>query len=104
MTKERPAAMPMRWRFEHEDDSDARTVVSLGGAKGWEELRGPQCEYAVADAIENWCDAEPGAWDDGDMLHVIVLSPPNVAGRYHVSVQISCSAVAYHKYEAETGS
>jgi hypothetical protein len=38
--------MPMRWRFEHEDDSDARTVLSINGAKGWADLRGPQCEYA----------------------------------------------------------
>jgi hypothetical protein len=94
--------MPMRWRFEHEDDGDARTVLSVNGAKGWADLSGPQCEYAVADAIESWCDDEPGAWSSGDMLKVVVLAPPNVAGVYHVSVQIRCSAVAYHQHPAET--
>ena len=88
----------MRWRFEREDDSDARTVLSLNGAKGWDELRGPQREYAVADAVENWCDDEPGGWSNGDMLKVVVLSPPNMAGLYHVSVQTTCSAVAYNQH------
>ena len=95
--------MTMRWRFEHEDDSDARTVMHLNGAKGWTELRGPQLEYAVADCVESWCDAESGSWSDGDLLKVVVLSPKNLAGLYHVSVQRTCSAVAYHQHDAETG-
>lgn len=95
--------MPMRWHFEHEDERDARTVLSVNGAKGWTELVGPQREYAIADAIESWCDDEPGAWNDSDMLKVVVLSPPNMAGLYHVSVQRTCSAVAYWQRDAETG-
>lgn len=92
--------MPMTWRFGFEDDSDARTVMSLNGGKAWTELKGSQCEYAVSDAVESWAEDEPGGWDDGDLMTVVVLSPPNLAGTYHVSLARSCSAVAYRK-EAE---
>ena len=91
--------MPMTWRFEHEDDSDARTVISLNGAKAWDELRGRQCEYAVADAIEGWAEEEQGGWSDGDLVKVVVLRPKNMAGTYQVSLAVSCSAVAYRATE-----
>jgi hypothetical protein len=88
----------LRWRFEHEDESDERTLMSLNR---FEDLTGIQCEHAVSSAIEDWCDDEPGAWNDADLLKVVVLHPPNMAGLYHVSVARLCTATAYRKEHAE---
>lgn len=93
--------MAMVWRFEDEDDSDARIVLSINGGKTWDELRGHQLEYAVADAVATWAEDEPGAWDDGDLKAVVVLSPKNMAGLYHVSLARTCSAVAYIQHPVD---
>ena len=82
------------WRFEHEDDEDNRFVIHP--TRDMERLKA-QRNYTVTDLIEGWADNEPGAWEDADLLKIVVLHPPELAGLYHASMAKVARAFVYDK-------
>ena len=82
------------WRFAHEDEQDNRYVIRA--THDIERL----CAHRTATVgalVEGWADNEMGAWDDADLLKVIVLHPPKLAGTYHCSMRKVSSAFVYDK-------
>lgn len=75
----------MRWRFRHEDDRDARIVISrrhLFNIPGEEHAR-----HLLREVIEDWAWNEPVQWDrEGTTFEVVVLGPSNMAGEWKVRV------------------
>lgn len=86
------------WRFEHEDDEDNRFCIRR--LSDMPRLTAHRCN-TVTDLIEDWADNEPGGWEDGDLLKVVVIWPTQLAGAYQCSMARRASAVVYDKTAEE---
>jgi len=82
------------WRLAHEDEQDNRHAIRP--MHELSILMRNRCA-TVTDLIEEWADNEMGMWDDADLLKILVLHPPELAGTYHASMAKVARAYVYDK-------
>ena len=91
----------MIWRFAHEDEQDNRIVISRH--RNFATATGRGVTILLEEILEDWADNERGAWEPDSMLDVVVLAPPNMAGRYQCAASLRAVVVCYERDVGETG-
>lgn len=90
----------MAWRFEHESDADARTVI--GSNHPFASAGAAKARSLLQEVIEDWADNERGAWDaDGETFNVVVLAPKNMAGKWKVHIHAAPCVIADREGQRE---